>query len=54
MYINNFPTSNPLVNIFLRSIVLVIITVFGFKKSFYSAYWLAVIHDAISLSFISP
>ena len=49
-----YPTKNPLVNTFLRSLVIVVITVFGFKKTFYSAYWLAVIHDAISLSLISP
>ena len=49
-----YPTPNPLINTFLRSLVIVVITVFGFKKTFYSAYWLAVIHDAISLLIISP
>jgi len=43
------PTSNVLLNTFLRSIVLILIMVFGFKSSWYSAYWGAIIHDTISL-----
>jgi hypothetical protein len=48
------PTSNALINTFLRSIVLILTMVFGFKTTFYSAYWGAVIHDAISLILIRP
>ena len=44
-----FPTSNVLVNTFLRSIVVILIMIFGFKTTWYSAYWGAIIHDAISL-----
>jgi len=47
-----FPTSNLLINTFLRSIVLILIMIFGFKTSWYSAYWGAVIHDGISLILI--
>jgi hypothetical protein len=45
-----FPTTNTLLNTFLRSIVFVVILVFGFKWTFYNAYWFAIVHDAISLS----
>jgi hypothetical protein len=48
-----FPTTNPLVNTFLRSIVLVVFLVFVMKKTFYMAYWAAIIHDAISLSLLA-
>jgi hypothetical protein len=47
-----FPTSSVLVNTFLRSIVVVLIMVFGFKSSWYSAYWAAIIQDVISLVLI--
>ena len=43
------PTANPVLNTFLRSIVLILTMVFGFKTTVYTAYWGAVIHDAISL-----
>ena len=46
------PTANPLLNTFLRSIVVILIMIFGFKTSWYSAYWGAIIHDAISLVLI--
>lgn len=46
------PTANPLINTFLRSIVLILIMILGFKTTWYSAYWGAVIHDAISLFLI--
>lgn len=49
-----YPTANVLVNTFLRSIVLILAMVFGFGTSFYTAYWGAVIHDAISLVLIRP
>lgn len=46
------PTANVLVNTFLRSIVLILIMVFGLKMSWYAAYWGAVIHDGVSLVLI--
>ena len=47
-----FPTSNLLVNTFLRSLIVIAVMILGFKTSWYSAYWGAVIHDAISLTLI--
>jgi len=44
-----FPTSNVLINTFLRSIIVILIMIMGFQTSWYEAYWGAVIHDAISL-----
>jgi hypothetical protein len=44
-----FPTSNVLINTFLRSIVVILVMILGFQTSWYEAYWGAVIHDAISL-----
>ena len=49
-----FPTANPILNTFLRSIVLILAMFFGFKTTLYTAYWGAVIHDAISLWIIRP
>lgn len=46
------PTANVLINTFLRSIVLILIMVFGLNTTWYSAYWGAVIHDGISLVLI--
>jgi hypothetical protein len=46
------PTANPLLNTFLRSIVVILIMIFGFKTRWYSAYWGAIIHDVISLVLI--
>jgi hypothetical protein len=46
------PTSNLLINTFLRSIVVITIMIIGFQSSWYSAYWAAIIHDAISLVLI--
>ena len=46
------PTSNLLINTFLRSIVVIAISILGFKTTWYSAYWCAIIHDAISLFII--
>jgi hypothetical protein len=43
------PTSNVLINTFLRSLVVIAIMILGFQSSWYSAYWGAIIHDAISL-----
>jgi hypothetical protein len=48
------PTANPILNTFLRSIVLILGMIFVFDQSLYSAYWAAVIHDAISLWLIKP
>lgn len=47
-----FPTSNLLINTFLRSLVVILIMLFGFKTTWYYAYWGAVIHDGISLFLI--
>jgi hypothetical protein len=44
-----FPTSNVLINTFLRSIIVILVMSMGFQTSWYEAYWGAVIHDAISL-----
>lgn len=43
------PTANPILNTFLRSIVLILGMIFVFGQSLYTAYWGAVVHDAISL-----
>jgi hypothetical protein len=43
------PTSNVLINTFLRSIIVILVMILGFQTSWYEAYWGAVIHDAISL-----
>ena len=47
-----YPTTNAILNTFLRSIVLILVMVFGFKTTLYKAYWGAIIHDTISLVFI--
>ena len=47
-----WPTANPLINTFLRSIVLILAMIFGFGQTLYTAYWGAVIHDTISLLLI--
>jgi hypothetical protein len=44
-----FPTANPILNTFLRSVLLILAMVFGFNTTLYTAYWGAVVHDAISL-----
>ena len=46
------PTSDILINTFLRSLVVIAVMILGFKTSWYSAYWGAVIHDTISLLLI--
>lgn len=43
------PTSNVLINTFLRSIIVILVMILGFQTSWYEAYWGAVIHDAVSL-----
>ena len=48
------PTANPILNTFLRSIVVILFMIFGLKSSWYSAYWAAIIHDTISLVLIYP
>jgi len=47
-----FPTSNVLVNTFLRSIIVILIMIFALKTTWYSAYWGAIVHDAVSLVLI--
>ena len=49
-----FPTSNVLINTFLRSMVVIAIAILGFQTSWYAAYWSAVVHDAISLVLVMP
>jgi hypothetical protein len=44
-----FPTSNVLINTFLRSMIVIVVMIMGFQTSWYEAYWGAVIHDAVSL-----
>jgi len=44
-----FPTSNVLINTFLRSLVVIAVMILGFGTSWYAAYWGAVVHDAVSL-----
>lgn len=46
------PTANPLINTFLRSLIVIATMILGFKTSWYSAYWGAIIHDAVSLVLI--
>lgn len=48
------PTANPIWNVLIRSIVLVVVLVFGAGVSFYNAYWAAIVHDIISLILIRP
>jgi hypothetical protein len=48
------PTADVLINTFLRSLIVIAVMILGFKTSWYSAYWGAVIHDAISLVLIYP
>jgi hypothetical protein len=48
------PTANPVLNTFLRSIVLILFMVFGLNSGWYTAYWGAIIHDTISLIAIYP
>ena len=47
-----WPTANPILNTFLRSIVLILGMFFGLKTTLYSAYWGAIVHDTISLVLI--
>ena len=49
-----FPTSNPVLNTFLRSLIVIAVSLLGFKTTWYAAYWAAVIHDAVSLVLIRP
>ena len=48
------PTANPVLNTFLRSIVLILFMVFGLNSAWYTAYWGAIVHDTISLILIYP
>ena len=48
------PTSNPILNTFLRSIVVILFMIFGLNTTWYSAYWAAIVHDTISLILIYP
>jgi hypothetical protein len=46
------PTANPLLNTFLRSLVVMAVMILGFKTSWYSAYWGGIVHDIISLNLL--
>lgn len=46
------PTSNLLINTFLRGILVLLVSVCGFKTTWYLGYVYAVLHDAISLFII--
>ena len=48
------PTSNPLINTFLRSLVVILFMILGLGTTWYGAYWGAVIHDIVSLVLIYP
>ena len=50
MNILYIPTANPLLNTFIRSMVMFAILVFAFGQTYKNAYWAAIVHDAISLS----
>jgi len=49
-----FPTANLLINTFLRGFLALLISVYAFKTSWYSGYWVAIIHDILSLSLLYP
>ena len=49
-----FPTSNLLINTFLRGFLALFIAVYAFKTSWYSGYWVAIIHDIVSLTVLYP
>jgi hypothetical protein len=46
------PTSNLILNTVLRSIVLILLMVFGMGTTLYTAYWGAIVHDIVSLVLI--
>ena len=48
------PTTNPILNTFLRSVVLILFMVLGLNSTWYTAYWGAIVHDAVSLVLIYP
>jgi hypothetical protein len=48
------PTANPIWNTLIRSIIIVVALVFGANVTFYNAYWVAIVHDIISLVVIRP
>ena len=49
-----FPAQNVILNTFLRSIVLILVMIFAFNQTLYTAYWGAIVHDIISLIVIRP
>ena len=46
------PTSNLLINTFLRSIVIFVSAIFGLGFTAYNAYWVTIGHDIVSLFLI--
>jgi len=47
-----FPFANPILNTVLRGFSIALLAVYGFQASWYNGYWLAIIHDIISLVLI--
>jgi hypothetical protein len=47
-----FPFDNPILNTVIRGFSIALIAVYAFRTSWYNGYWLAVIHDIISLVLI--
>jgi hypothetical protein len=52
MDVLKFPFQNLLINTVLRSVVMFVVLIFAFGVSPYNSYWVAVVHDAISLTLI--
>ena len=52
MDVIKFPTSNLLINTFLRSIVIFVSAIFGIGLTAYNAYWVTIGHDIVSLLLI--
>jgi hypothetical protein len=54
MNILEIPTNNLLINTFIRGFLVLLVSVYAFKKTWYVGYWFAILHDAISLMIIKP
>lgn len=52
MDVLKFPTSNLLINTFLRSLVIFVGAMFGLGFTAYNSYWITIGHDIVSLSLI--
>jgi len=47
-----FPFADPIINTILRGFTVALVAVYGFKTSWYKGYWLAILHDIVSLILI--